>query len=453
MSFVRSIMQNLNRLIRTSMFGRCTMTGLLPVLLLTGQPASAEPHILIDMESGRVLEQEDALRPWYPASVTKLMTAYVTFEALAAGDLTMRSAVVMSRNARREPPSKMGFAVGTEVTVENALKMVIVKSANDIAVALGEAVAGSEQKFVARMNATAARLGMSGTRFRNPNGLPAKGQTTNVRDMAVLTQAILKQYPQYSDLFKITAIRAGKRVLKSYNPLLTRYQGATGMKTGFICSSGFNMVATAKRGDRHLIAVVFGAPSSQARAEAAAKLLDKGFSSSGQSGQRNVADFRAPGLTAEPIDMRPQICSKSARSKRAKYRRTYKMGEADSVLSAVDLVNVVPVTVRTGGAIRTISASLRNAPPPVPRPGVMLAALPDPAADDAAADGDPRTAQQADAPADQVDTGDGDGDEAQLSGQSALGGIPLPVDRPAFARAAETGNQQIPDERMLEDGS
>ncbi len=439
------------------MFGRHATAVLVPLLLLISQPAAAAPHILVDMESGRILEQKDALQPWYPASVTKLMTAFVTFEAIAAGDLTMRSAVIMSQNALNEPPSKMGFPVGTEVTVENALKMLIVKSANDIAVALAEAVGGSEQKFVARMNKTAARLGMTGTQFRNPNGLPAKGQTTNARDMAVLTQAIFKQYPQHGDLFKITAIRAGKRVLKSYNPLLTRYQGATGMKTGFICSSGFNMVATAQRGGRHLIAVVFGAPSSQERAETAAKLLDKGFRSSGRSGQRTVAGYKARGLTAEPIDLRQQICSSTARSERANFRKSYKMGEGISVLSNVDLIDTIPVTVRTGGAIRTISAAFRNAPPPVPRPNVVLVAVPDPAGD-TAAQGSAKegsatevasqvanqVASQVEGSADQVDTGDGDGDEARANSQSAqsaaLGGIPLPADRPAFAKTAEPVN-------------
>lgn len=227
---------------RTSLAQR-VIVGLLPLMLLTAQPAAAGPYILVDLDSGRILDENEGLAPWYPASVTKLMTSYVTFEALAAGELTMRSAVVVSQHALNEPPSKMGFRVGTEITVENALKMVLVKSANDIAMALGETVSGSERRFVARMNKTAQKLGMTGTRFRNPNGLPAKGQTTNVRDMAVLTQALLKDFPEHADLFQITAIKAGKKVLRSYNPLLTRYKGATGMKTGFICSSGFNMVA------------------------------------------------------------------------------------------------------------------------------------------------------------------------------------------------------------------
>lgn len=429
------------------LIGRTAIVGLLPLALLMSQPVAAAPYILVDMDSGRILEEQEGLTPWYPASVTKLMTSYVAFEAIKAGELTMRSAVIVSQNALNEPPSKMGFRVGTEITVENALKMVLVKSANDIAVALGEAVSGSEAKFVARMNKTAQRLGMTGTRFRNPNGLPAKGQTTNARDMAVLTQAIMKRFPQHAGLFNITAIKAGKKVLRSYNPLLTRYKGATGMKTGFICSSGFNMVATAKRGNKHLIAVVFGAPSSQERAEEAARLLNKGFRAFGFKGRRNVSKFKAPGLTTEPVDLRQDICSQAARSKRYKRLDSYKMGEGKSLLSKTVLVNTAPVVVRTGNAIKTIAANLRNAPTPLPRPNIVLTSLPSPITADAAGSSAKASAIPKDAAADSVDTGDGDGDKKQLLAKATPGGIPLPINRPAFSKAGTSGV----DERMRED--
>lgn len=456
MSLVRIIRQMTKRMMASRVLGYRAIVGLLPLVLLLSQPAFAAPYILVDLNSGRILEEKEGLTPWYPASVTKLMTSYVTFEAIEAGELTMRSAVVVSQNALNEPPSKMGFRVGTEITVENALKMILVKSANDISVALGEAVSGSEQKFVARMNKTAQKLGMTGTRYRNPNGLPAKGQTTNARDMAVLTRAILKRFPQHADLFKITAIRAGKKVLRSYNPLLTRYKGATGMKTGFICSSGFNMVATAKRGNKHLIAVVFGSPSSQERAEEAARLLNKGFRSFGLKGRRNVSKFKASGLTTEPVDLRPQICSQEARSKRFKRLKSYKMGEGKSLLSKSVLVNTEPVRVRTGNAIRTIAANLRNAPPPVPRPNIVLATLPDPVSADAAGITEKDSNALSDIVADdvttEVATGVGDGDDKQSEGKATPGGIPLPVNRPAFAKAdAVNDGDAAMDERMRED--
>lgn len=434
LSFARSKLKSL----RAVVF--CFITS----AILTVAPAQATPHILVDLETGRILDQKDALTPWYPASLTKLMTAFVTFEAISAGELSMRSAVRVSKNALSQAPSKMGFRVGTEVTVENALKMVIVKSANDIAVALGEAVGGSEKKFVARMNKAAVKLGMTGTRFKNPNGLPAKGQTTNARDMAVLTQAIMKRYPQHRALFKITAIKAGKRVLRSYNPLLTRYQGATGMKTGFICASGFNLVATAKRKNKHLIAVVLGSPSSQERAETAAQLLNKGFKPFTLKGRKNVRDIKAGSGFVEPVNLRPQICSQQARNAKAKRLKGYKIGEGKSLLSKNMLVAVNPVVVRTGGAIGTVAANLRNAPTPKPRPDVKLAALPS---------GSDVEAMEAKISADSVDTGDGDGDELTQKNATARGGIPLPLTRPAFAKVTGESKGETAKEQVVKDGA
>lgn len=434
MNFARSTLKSFHAAIF------CLITS----LALTALPAHAAPHILVDLDTGRILDQKDALTPWYPASLTKMMTAYVTFEAISAGEVSMRSAVRVSKNALSQPPSKMGFKVGTVLTVENALKMVLVKSANDIAVALGEAVSGSERKFVARMNKAAAKLGMTGTHFKNPNGLPAKGQTTNARDMAVLTQAIMKRHPQHRGLFKITAIKAGKRTLRSYNPLLTRYQGATGMKTGFICASGFNLVATAKRKNKHLIAVVLGSPSSQERAESAAKLLNRGFRAFGLKGRKNVKNVKASGDFVEPVNLRPQICSQKARNEKAKRLKDYKIGEGKSLLSRNLLVSMKPVVVRTGGAIGTVAANLRNAPTPIPRPNVKLAALP--------SNGDAK-AMVAKITADPVDTGDGDGDEKVAKNARALGGIPLPLTRPAFAKATGNSKDDAVEEPVTKDGA
>jgi hypothetical protein len=160
----------------------------------------------------------------------------------------------------------MGFSVGTVMNVDNALKMMLVKSANDIAVAVAETVGGSEPKFVEMMNAEAARLGMASTHFSNPNGLPDSGQVTTARDLAVLARATWVEFPEYREFFRIPAIKAGKRILRSPNRLLEEYRGTTGMKTGFICASGFNIVASAERNGRHLIAVVLGATSSGQRA-------------------------------------------------------------------------------------------------------------------------------------------------------------------------------------------
>ena len=176
-----------------------------------------------------------------------------------------------------QAPTKMGFPVGTQVTVDNAIKMMMVKSANDMAVLLAEGIGGSIDDFAQQMTDTAHQLGMTESNFVNPNGLPADGQITSARDLAILARALIREFPEYSFYWHIPAIKFGRRVVRNYNPLLGRYPGADGMKTGFICASGFNLVATATRDNKRLIAVVLGAPSGAARAMKAAEMLESGF--------------------------------------------------------------------------------------------------------------------------------------------------------------------------------
>jgi len=247
------------------------------------------PYLVADVATGAVYANRDALRPWHPASTTKLMTAYVTFRALRNGEIKMNSPVIVSQNALNQPPSKMGFKVGTVMTVDNALKMILVKSANDIAVALGEAVAGSEPAFIARMNLEAIGLGMTRTNFVNPHGLPDPRQITTARDLALLASAILKEFPEYRPLFKIHAIRHGNQTLRNYNILIDRYRGATGMKTGYIRDSGFNLVASARRNGKEVIAVVLGACNALSRAEKAVSLLETGFRARGALSARRIS--------------------------------------------------------------------------------------------------------------------------------------------------------------------
>ena len=246
------------------------------------EPARLQgPYVVTDAQTGQVFAHHDAVRPWFPASTTKLMTLYVVFRAIAAGELTLESPVTVTARAAGQPPSKMGFRRGTMLTLDNALKMMMVKSANDIAVAVAETVGGSEAGFAERMNGEAQRLGMPRSHFVNPHGLPQPRQITTARDMAVLARALLTEFPQHRNFLNIHAIQFGKTVMRTYNPLLERYPGATGMKTGFICASGYNLVASAQRGGRELIAVVFGEHGGQARAERAAQLLNDAFVAAG----------------------------------------------------------------------------------------------------------------------------------------------------------------------------
>ncbi len=253
---------------------RVAIMGLAALLAL---PAAAGPTLLFDMSSGAVLYAEDADDQWHPASVTKIMTAYVTFEALKAGKIKLDTKIAMSETASLMPPSKVGLPVGAEMTIDTALQALIVKSANDVAVMLAEGVGGTQEAFIAQMNATARRLGMSRTNYVNPNGLPAPEQITTAHDLARLTRAVARDFPEYAHYFQMSEMRIGNRRLASHNSLLKSFEGADGFKTGFICDSGYNIVASATRDGRRLAAVVLGETTGGERNLRAASLLEHGF--------------------------------------------------------------------------------------------------------------------------------------------------------------------------------
>jgi D-alanyl-D-alanine carboxypeptidase len=267
--------------------------------------------IVVEASSGKVIFSENATYPWYPASTTKLMTMYVALKAVKEGRLRLDSLLTVSPVAAAEPPSKMGFPAGITVTLENALAMTMVKSANDMAAVVAEGVGGSIEGFAAMMNANAQRLGMTQSNFVNPNGLPDDNHVSSARDMAILARAIITDLPEYEYFTHIPAIKFGRRITRNFNSLIGRYPGADGMKTGFVCASGFNLVASATRNGRRLIVVVFGAPSSPVRAAKAAALLEKGFGSGGgfslfNAGGRNVASLEP--VTASPPNLRDDMC-------------------------------------------------------------------------------------------------------------------------------------------------
>ncbi len=273
--------------------------------------AAAEALLLVEVDSGKVLRAESATSPWYPASVTKLMTLYVTLRAVKEGRITLDTPFKVSANALAQSPTKMGFKVGTVVTVDNAIKMMMVKSANDMAVLLAEGVSGSVDAFAGEMNANARRLGMVQSSFVNPNGLPADGQVVSARDLAILARALIREFPEYDDYWHLPGIRFGRRVIRNYNRLLDLYPGADGMKTGFICASGFNLVATATRNGRRFIAVVLGAPSASVRTYKAAKLLEEGFNSgtglNWLTPALGTVEQLVP-LAIAPVNLREQTC-------------------------------------------------------------------------------------------------------------------------------------------------
>ena len=306
---------------RTSLprFPRVMACALAVAVLASASAAHANPSMVVDVRTGRVIAHEEAFRKWYPASLTKLMTAYVAFKALRSGELSLDSEVVMSKRAADQPASKMYFKPGSKLTLDSALKLLLVKSANDVAVAIAETVGGTLDEFIVMMNAEAARLGMTSTRFINPHGLPGQGQYTTARDMAVLAVQLKREFPQYAGYFALEGVTTGKKNYGNFNMLVGRFDGADGMKTGFICASGFNQVSSATRNGRTVVSVVLGSDSLAGRADESAELLQMGLSA--PLGRGEPLSSLAPyGDTRTVNDVSAEICNPKAAKVRSEGR-------------------------------------------------------------------------------------------------------------------------------------
>ncbi|HEY5071408.1 MAG TPA: D-alanyl-D-alanine carboxypeptidase family protein [Caulobacteraceae bacterium] len=240
----------------------------------------AEPKytaIVMDARTGEVLYQQRADSPRYPASVTKLMTFYLAFDALASGRLRLNDLVVVSPLAAAQPPTKLGLRAGEMITVEDALHAMAVHSANDMAVAISERIGGSESRFAALMTLKAQQLGMTNTRYVNANGLPDSRQVSTARDLAILTRAILRDFPQYYSFFSQQQFTYRGRTFVNTNHLLGKMPGVDGLKTGFTNAAGYNLAASAMRNGNRLIAVVMGESSGTGRNSNVEGLLLTGF--------------------------------------------------------------------------------------------------------------------------------------------------------------------------------
>jgi D-alanyl-D-alanine carboxypeptidase len=298
--------------------------ALLLIIAFCSPAAATGPALVFEATSGKVLYAEDADNQWYPASLTKMMTAYLTFQALKEGRLKLKSKISCSAAAHAEPPSKIGLPIGGELTVDKALQALIVKSANDVAVMLAEAVGGSQERFVKQMNATAKRLGMKRTHFVNANGLPAKKQVTTARDLAKLARAILSEYPEHDHYWSMLQMRLGKHRLRSHNGLLRSFKGADGLKTGFTCDSGFNIIASATRNGNRLIAIVLGDPSSAERNVRAKSLLEYGFRKYGWSqifNYKTVDNMPMKPTATGVTSVRKTVVSWSCNPKKRRHRK------------------------------------------------------------------------------------------------------------------------------------
>lgn len=264
----------------------------LATFLAAAVPAKAGTSIVVDASSGAVLSSENPTQAWHPASTTKMMTLYLALKAVSEGRIGLETAIPASKRAASQPRVKVYIKAGQEITLDDAMRIMMVKSANDIAYVIAEGVGGDVETFVSMMNAEARRLGMADTHFTNPNGWHHPDQQTSARDLAVLAMALMHEFSRYSDYWNTGAVQLGKQVLNNTNGLVGRYYGISGMKTGFVCASGFNVVSTATRNGRTLIAVVMGATSGAERTVKAAQLLDDGFGKWGGFGG-NVASMPA----------------------------------------------------------------------------------------------------------------------------------------------------------------
>lgn len=234
--------------------------------------------MVIDARTGKVLHSRNADTQLHPASLTKMMTLYIVFEAIKHGEISLDTMVTISSHAASEPPSKLGLKSGQRIAVRYLIRAAAIKSANDAATALGEAISGSEAAFSRRMNRTAKALGMSRTHFKNAHGLTQSGHLSTARDMTTLGRHLLYDHPQYYNLFSRRSTDAGVRSVNNTNRrFLNAYRGSDGIKTGFTNAAGFNLVASAVRGNERIITTVFGGRSTASRNAKVAELMDLGF--------------------------------------------------------------------------------------------------------------------------------------------------------------------------------
>ncbi|MEJ2027216.1 MAG: D-alanyl-D-alanine carboxypeptidase [Limibacillus sp.] len=258
------------------------IAGLVFAVALLAAPQTADARryaaIVIDAETGEVLHAANPDRQAYPASMTKMMTLYMLFEAIEQGRYTLDSKLKVSARAAGMPPSKLGLRAGSTIRVKDAIGALVTKSANDVAVVVAEAIAGSEYKFGIKATEKARELGMSRTVFRNASGLPDRHQLSTARDMARLGQALIRHYPQYYHFFSLSRFSYNGNTYRNHNKLLDSYPGVDGLKTGYIRASGFNLAASAVRNGRRIIAVVYGGKTSRSRNAHMVELLDRGFS-------------------------------------------------------------------------------------------------------------------------------------------------------------------------------
>ncbi|MFG6624546.1 D-alanyl-D-alanine carboxypeptidase family protein [Sulfitobacter sp. 1A12056] len=364
------------------------------VLVLLPLSAIAAPYAayVIDARTGKEIHAENADTRLHPASLTKMMTLYIAFQAVERGEISLDTQVTISKNAASEPPSKLGMRPGQKIALRYLIRAAAVKSANDAATAIGEAIGGSEAAFARRMNRTAKQLGMTRTTFKNMHGLTESGHLSTARDMTRMGRHLLYDYPQYYNLFsRITADAGVRKVSHTNRRFLGSYKGADGIKTGYTRAAGFNLTASAERGNERIIVTVFGGKSTASRNAKVAELMDLGFRRAPSSAPLRkpvppvYADVEtAPGAAGKTIRLVGAVTT----SKRPQLRprsdvvvvATAAAPEATSVVSnsditaalreAVETAPTPPAAAPTPGAneAEVVIAAAKASPRPEPRP-------------------------------------------------------------------------------------
>ena len=272
-----------------------------------GSRSAAAPYaaMVMDARTGEVLHSRNADTKLHPASLTKMMTLYIAFQAIQRGEITLDTRVTVTRLAASEPPSKLGLKAGQKIKLRYLLRAAAVKSANDAATAIGVAISGSEAAFARRMNRTAASMGMRNTHFLNAHGLTQRGHQSTARDMSVLGRHVIYDYPQYYNLFSRRTADAGIATVRHTNRRwLDSYEGGDGIKTGYTRAAGFNLVASAQRGQERIIATVFGGKSTASRNKRITELMNLGFNRA-----PSRATIRRPRVPSAPAAATPEVVS------------------------------------------------------------------------------------------------------------------------------------------------
>jgi len=337
---------------------RVVLAALVVALSLGANSAEARRYaaIVVDARTGAVLHAEHPDRWVYPASLTKMMTLYMVFEALDRGDLTLDQRLPVSGHAQSMPPSELGLRRGDRIRVRDAMLALVTKSANDAAVVLAEAIGGTESGFARLMTRRGRELGLAATTFRNASGLPDSGQRTTARDMARLALRLQRDFPAYYDTFATRNFRYAGHTYRNHNRLLESYPGTDGIKTGYIRASGFNLVASVQRDGRRLVGVVFGGRTSRSRNDHMVKLLDAAF---------REAEDRVRAWAVGPSPRRPgEVIARARRQPTVQALVPQRRPSTTATVAAtggIDYSSPLRVLVRPAEAIELVEAETRNA--------------------------------------------------------------------------------------------